>query len=398
MESPTLLHTLSSFSLFDGFTAKEIQEIVDAGDVLHLEPGVTLIAPGMRNNSLFLLIEGELKVVLQKDNAEVTIAIPPGECLGEMSIVTGIPTSAHVSAQLPCQVLALSASSFWDKLATKRAGVQNLLRMMAERLQRNNDALIERVEKQLKYQLMEKELEMAGTIQSEIVPDGTSLFPNFPTIEAFALIDQAREVGGDFYDAVQLDDQHIYFAIGDVSGKGMPAALLMVRLVNSLRLFLDNSPHLADIMPGVNRWLAKDNASMMFASVFVGILNVQTGLLRYVGAGHNPPFISRNGEPFQSIGLAQGLFLGITEEATFPVEELTMEAGDTLVLYTDGITEARNKVGLMYEMDRVQTILETYRKKPVQDLVVSLEKSVIAFVGEAPQVDDYTLFGLRYLG
>ncbi|MCB0677524.1 MAG: SpoIIE family protein phosphatase [Saprospiraceae bacterium] len=398
MSTTSIIKTLSNSTLFKGFAPEEVWQILASGSVKQLKPGETLIAPGTSNDTLYLLIDGGLEVILEKDGVEVSLPIPPGECLGEMSLVGGNPTSARAVAHKLSRVLLIPEETFWNQLALTRTGAQNLLGMMARRLQRNNEALIERVEKQLKYQLMEKELETAGKIQSGIVPDGRHLFPKRPEVDAFALINQAREVGGDFFDAMALDSERIYFAIGDVSGKGMPAALFMMRILTSMRLFLSNSPGFEEVLPAVNNWLARDNDDLMFVSVFAGVLNVRTGLLQYVNAGHPPPFASIGGGAFDLMELPKGLLLGIVPQTPFPLTEVQLKPGDALVLYTDGITEARGSRQAMFDFQRTKKALNRRKQSDAQSLVQALETAVEEFVGQAPQMDDYTIFALRYLG
>jgi sigma-B regulation protein RsbU (phosphoserine phosphatase) len=398
MATTSLVQTLLRFHLFKGFAPEEVWEILVSGKVRELKPGEVLLEPGKANDTLFLLINGELKVVLEKEGVDVSIPIPPGECIGEMSVVVGRPTSALVMANKKSRVLVISEDTFWNHLALTRNGVRNLLGMMAQRLQKNNDALMERVEEELKYKLLEKEVETAGKIQANIVPDGRYLLPDFPQVEAYALISQARDVGGDFYDVLPLDDDHIYIAIGDVSGKGMPAALFMMRVFTSLRLLVTDNPGFENVIPAVNKVVARNNEDMMFVSLFAGVLNVRTGVFRYVNAGHNPPFAAHDGESFQLLDLPTETFIGIQPQGAFPVAELSLKPGDTLLLYTDGITEATNAEGEMFEVDRTREALDTVRTESLEVLVKSLETTIDSFVDTAPQHDDYTLLGVRYLG
>ncbi|MBK8491793.1 MAG: SpoIIE family protein phosphatase [Saprospirales bacterium] len=398
MATSSLLKTITTFSLFQGFSPEEVWQILASGKVVQLKPGEILISPGTSNDTLYLLIDGELRVVLEKDEVEVSIPILPGECLGEMSLVVGGPTSALAVAHHISRVLFIPEDIFWNQLAVTRHGVRNLLSMMAQRLQRNNEELIKKVEEQLKYQLLEKELETAGKIQSHIVPDGKNLFPNCPEVDAYALMNQAREVGGDFYDALVLDDDHVYMAIGDVSGKGMPAALFMMQIFTSLRLLISNNTPFEEVLPSVNNMLVRNNGDMMFVSIFAGVLNIRTGLFRYVNAGHNPPFAALGGDDFKLLNLPGGTLIGILDQAKFPVTELQLEPGDSLLLYTDGIPEATNSEHIMFDVARTQYVLNKEYHESMNALVQSLKVAVEAFVNKAPQHDDYTLFALRYHG
>lgn len=277
-------------------------------------------------------------------------------------------------------------------------GVRNLMGIMAARLRRSNHSLMKELEEQLKYQHLQKELETAGKIQASIVPDGDKLLLNRSAVEAYACIHQARIVGGDFYDALMLDDDHLYFSIGDVSGKGMPAALLMTRTFTSLRLLASNNPSFEEVMPSVNKILANNNDDMMFVTIFAGVLHLGTGVLRYVNASHNPPFLALGGGDYQLMDLPTSTLVGIQRQAPFSISELQLHPGDSLLLYTDGITEAMNAQNRMFETDRLEKVLNQRKYPSMKALVQSLEQAVEAFVGDAQQHDDFTILGVRYAG
>lgn len=375
-----------------------IDFVIGQSTIRELKPGEILIHYGKENHSLFLLIEGELRVILGNDDTQVSIPIHPGECLGEMSLVIGKPTSAMAVCHTESRVLVIPEDVFWSELAVSRQGVKNLLGMMAERLHRNNQALIHEIEEQLKYKQLEKDLETAGKIQANIVPDGANLFPNRTEIEAYALTKQAREVGGDFYDALALDQDRIYFAIGDATGKGMPAALFMMRTFTSLRFLVSNHPRLADVVPELNSTLSKKNDDMMFVSLWAGILNVRTGELQYVNGGHNPPFVALGGGRFSLLDTPHGPIVGVVEEAQFQVATMKLEPGDTIFLYTDGLPEANDPKHVHFETGRIADSLNSLDHPTMQCLVHTMEAHVEAFGNGAPTHDDLTMLAFRYLG
>ncbi|MEL7222113.1 MAG: SpoIIE family protein phosphatase, partial [Bacteroidota bacterium] len=289
--------------LFRGFSEKVIELVVSQSTIKQLEAGEILLHPGTMNKSLYVVLDGELRVVLKKADTEVSIPIQPSEYVGEMSLIEGRPTSATVLCHANSQILIISEDVFWTHLAISKQGVKNLMGMMSDRLQRNNQALINEIEEQLKYKQLEKDLKTAGNIQANIVPDGTLLFPQRPEIEVYAHTQQARAVGGDFYDALALDQDRIYLAIGDATGKGMPAALFMMRTLTSLRFLVTNYADFAEVLPTLNKTLLKKNRDMMFVSLWAGILDLKTGILKYINGGHHPPFAALNGEPFQALAV-----------------------------------------------------------------------------------------------
>lgn len=389
---------LATYQLFKDFTPEDIQRILHSSPVRALDAGEVLIGPGQANNTLFLLIEGELSVILAGDEGEIAFPIQVGECLGEMSLIMARPTSALAKAKRPSRVLCIPEKCFWGRIGLTRQGVRNLMDIMAGRLRRSNQSLMKEVMEQLKYQHLQKELETAGKIQASMVPNGAQLLLNRPDVDAYALINQARVVGGDFYDALMLDDDRLYFAIGDVSGKGMPAALLMMRTVTSLRLLAGNDLSFKNVIPAVNDMLAKNNEDMMFVTIFAGVLHLRSGVLQYVSGGHNPPFISLGGNPFQPMELPTGTLVGVEPEVDFAISELQLQSGDTLLLYTDGITEAMNRQEVMFGTKQTGRVINERPFSSMKDLVQHLEMTVQTYVGSAPQHDDLTVLGLRYLG
>lgn len=398
---PTELNIdLRSFSIFEGFATEQIQTILEHSTIRHLEPREILIQPDVTNDTLYLIVEGQLSIVVENGGSKVAFPIGPGECLGEISLVLSRPTSALAVSQGPSTVLCIPEQLFWEKVALNKQGIRNLIATMAGRLRRANYALIEEIEEQLKYKHLEKELETAGKIQSGIVPNGRNLLHQCHEIDAFAFIKQAREVGGDFYDAILLDEEHIYFAIGDVSGKGMPAALFMMRIFTSLRMLINNTPQVDRVITHVNDLLAKNNNDMMFVTLFAGILNTRTGKLEYVNAGHNAPFIINHSaeEKVQTLNKRNGPLLGVIEKAKFSLGELALQPGDALLLYTDGVSEAMNIQDEMFGMERMEQVLRTTTTHSMVDLSKSLEQELDQFVGEADQYDDFTVLALRYLG
>ena len=389
---------VAQYDLFRGFPKKVIELVIAQSTIRQLDAGEVLIHTQTVNNSLFLVLDGELRVVLKKADTEVSIPIQPGECLGEMSLIEGRPTSATAICHSISQVLIISEDVFWDHLAVSRQGVKNLMGIMSQRLHRNNQALIKKIEEQLKYKQLEKDFKTAGEIQANIVPNGAHLFPKRPEIEVYARTQQARAVGGDFYDALALDQDRIYLAIGDATGKGMPAALFMMRTFTSLRFLVSNCPDFAEVLPALNKTLLKKNDDMMFVSLWVGILNLKTGILQYINGGHHPPFAALKGENFQELAVPDGPIVGVVEEAHFEVATLHMESGDTLFLYTDGVPEAYDRNKEAFEIDRIEKSLNSPHRPTVQSLVCDLETQVTAFVNGAPTHDDLTMMAFRYIG
>ncbi|MCB0163387.1 MAG: cyclic nucleotide-binding domain-containing protein, partial [Anaerolineae bacterium] len=265
--------SLANHNLFKNLPPSLIETILTEGSIRMLQPDEMLLARGEENHSLYLVISGQLKVCLDATGSDISFLIEPGECIGEMSIIEERLTSAYVMAQEECCLLVLSEGVFWEKLLSYPEAVRNLLQMLSKRMRNHNRVTLQTLEQQLRYEHFQKELTAAGKIQANILPRKTPLFPNHPQVDVAAIIEPAKAVGGDFFDAFALDNQTIYIAIGDVSGKGMPAALFMVRAITLLRMGISDEATFGAVLPMVNRMLAQHNEECMFVSLFVGLLN-----------------------------------------------------------------------------------------------------------------------------
>jgi sigma-B regulation protein RsbU (phosphoserine phosphatase) len=277
--------------------------------------------------------------------------------------------------------------------------VRNLLRLMTQRMRQDNRVIRKTLVNQLRYEHLQKELEMAGKIQTSILPHSVPLLPNHPQVDIAATLEPQREVGGDFFDAFPLDDERVCLIIGDVSGKGMPAAMFMVRVVTLLRMSLTKEAELDLTIEALNQILCQNNEECMFVTLLVGVLEVNTGRLNYVNGGHVPPFVAQQGQPFGLLSMSRGMILGVFEQASFTVDEVILQPGDELVLYTDGVTEAENPQLELFSTDRA---LEIVRSVPAGGgpvaLVKRLEEAVVEYARGWSQSDDITIMALRYVG
>jgi phosphoserine phosphatase RsbU/P len=248
---------------------------------------------------------------------------------------------------------------------------------------------------------MEQELEAARQLQLSIVP---SVFPP-PTperpVSIFASMDTALEVGGDLYDFFYLDDGTLCLVMGDVSGKGMPAALFMARTKSLIHLAAElmrasdgamAGP--AEIVARVNRELSQNNSDMMFVTLFFAMLEPTTGELRYCNAGHNPPYVL-SGESVVAVQGAKGPALGVRANAVYRMEQLSLAPGSMIYLYTDGVTEAANHADELFSEERLESVLRDAINGQSADVVNSVATAVHRFVGDAQQSDDITMMAIR---
>ncbi len=245
---------------------------------------------------------------------------------------------------------------------------------------------------------LHKELEVASVIQQSIVPRKFPPFPERTDFEILAEMIPAKEVGGDFFDFFLIDDKRLGFAIGDVSGKGIPAALFMAVSRTLLKATALSGLSPEDCIEQVNRVLTLESASHMFVTCFYGILETSTGVVSYCNAGHNPPYILRRDGQIQMTEMTGGLVLGMRAKTTYRAKQIELQSGDGVFLYTDGITEAMDLERNEYSESRLEACLGGLRGSRMEEIIRSVLIDVRNFTGEAEQTDDMTLMILRRNG
>ena len=242
----------------------------------------------------------------------------------------------------------------------------------------------------LAHQRVEQELALAWQIQSSFLPHD---LPHVPGWQLAATLKPAREVSGDFYDVIPLPNGRFGILVADVSGKGMGAALYMALSRTLLRTYAIQHHARPDYVLGVaNRRILMDTDARMFVTVFYGVLDPITGELTYCNAGHNPPYLlsSQNERPVQELRRT-GIPLGIFEGETWEQSAVQLAPGDTLVLYSDGITDAQDEHETLFGEERLRETVQANLGRPAQDVQDGLIAAVHEFVGDAPQFDDITL-------
>ncbi|HOW43448.1 MAG TPA: SpoIIE family protein phosphatase [Candidatus Omnitrophota bacterium] len=244
---------------------------------------------------------------------------------------------------------------------------------------------------------IESELKIAHEIQTGILPRIFPAFPDRKEFDIYAMMEPAKEVGGDFYDFCLIDEKRLFFVMGDVSGKGVPAALFMMITKTLLKNEALQGLAAHEILYKVNNILALDNTATMFATVFCGILDTATGEVEFANAGHNPPLVSLDGRPFEFLTVDKGFVLGPMQNFKFTSRKLNLGHGDTIFLYTDGVTEAMDPEKRLFSEQRLQDALSRLgRDKYLVEMIRTVREEVSVFVRNAPQSDDITMLILRF--
>ena len=245
---------------------------------------------------------------------------------------------------------------------------------------------------------IESELKIAHDIQMGMLPKIFPAFPNRKEFEIYATIEPAKDVGGDLYDFFFLDEDHLCFTVGDVSGKGVPASLFMAITQTLVKTKATKGLISSTVLSRVNEDLSLDNPSLMFVTLFLGILNIRTGDLEYCNGGHNPPYIIRANGELESVETTNGMALGVVEDFHYKSKKVLLQKGDSLFLYSDGVTEAMNENDELFTEERLEKELKLLKDRPIQDLINGITEKLRAFSKGAPQSDDITMMRLKFYG
>lgn len=245
---------------------------------------------------------------------------------------------------------------------------------------------------------IDKELEFAKNIQRSALPSNFASVNSRNEVEIFASMNPAKEVGGDFYDFYFTDKNKLHFLIADVSGKGIPAAMFMMRAKTELKSLTEAALPIGDVFTQGNEDLCEGNEAGMFVTAWQGNIDLATGHVNYANAGHNPPLIRRAGGKFEFLRGRAGFVLAGMEGVKYRPQEFDLKPGDELYLYTDGVTEATNAQKELYGEERLLEALNSKDFETIEELCGYVKADVDNFVGDAPQFDDITMVALRYIG
>ena len=280
-----------------------------------------------------------------------------------------------------------------DEIRLLRDSFENMQTSLAQHIRQLTDTTAQKAS-------LERELNIARGIQMSMLPKTFPPFPERTDIDVFGQLTPAKAVGGDLFDFFIRDEQ-LFFCIGDVSGKGIPASLVMAMTAAQFHTLSANENRPDLIVSAINEAMSQHNDSLMFVTLFVGVLNLATGRLDYCNAGHNAPILiagnrdipTENGEP---LDVVPNVPIGVIADYPFALQQTTLVPGTTLLLYTDGLTEAENEQHALFDEHRVFESIGQLDNASPQQLIEHITESVHQFVGAAEQSDDLSMMAIRY--
>ena len=366
----------------DGSMPEGSRVLLDATDLVTFELGEEIVTCGASaEDGMYIILEGRTKVF--GPQGVLISEQEAGDVVGELALIKDATRKATVRAVTKVSCAHLSKSVF-DGLAESNKKVYGAFLELL--YTKTTKIVVER-------ERMKSELEIAAKIQSGYLPKTFGRFNRMPNVHIAARMKPAKEVGGDFYDVFQIDENRLCFLIADVSGKGVPAALFMTVAKTHIKNYMSLGMPLAEMAERVNNQLNEDNDEELFVTVYICVLDVVSHTLTFVNAGHNKPCISRAGGPFEMVDCKVDFVFGMMEDMPYREQTIMLNPGDKFYLYTDGVTEAFNDKEEMFGDGRLVETLNQYADiagEPEQ-LLDSIYEELHTFANGAEQSDDITM-------
>ncbi|MEI6615689.1 MAG: SpoIIE family protein phosphatase [Cyanobium sp. ELA507] len=364
-------------------------------EVLRLGAGSDLLRPGQTNDSFYILLTGELSVYLSEDAKRGQgISLQPGHCIGEFSAIDRLPVSALVRCESEAEVLHLSGPFFWEQLVTLPGVARNMMRGLTERARTTNQLALQSLRERLELDHLREELDLARRLQVSMLPLRQPLFHDRSDLEVAGRVEPAASVGGDFFDTFLTADDRLFLCIGDVSGHGIGASLLMARTIGLIRSLAMSATGPEAVLEQLNAFLCEGNDTCLFVTLFCGYLEPTLGTLTYSNAGHLPPLLIQAGVCTE-LPLPRGLLAGISPKARYRSETVQLNRSDLLFAYTDGLSEAEDAMGRPYGIDSCRELLLQRRQAPLPTILDGVRDALTGFSGSSALEDDCTLLLLR---
>ncbi len=435
VENLKFLELASGNALLGQLSRHALDHLLSCGSLVAIGAGEHLIRQGAPSDAAYLLVGGEVEVVIENSYGSVHLTrLSAGEVFGEVGVFTGLPRNASIVARGPVQALRFARddiltagndspvflrsimstlgrqiSTYYRALAffagaltaiEQRSfdfGILNDLMFPIPELISFSQTFRRFAEQIILRQAHNKDMDSAAAIQRAFLPDplGDAHASN---LDIYAEMRPAKEVGGDLYDFFFVEESKLVITIGDVVGKGIPAALFMAVTQAAVRLALRQGGDLYKQIKAANNLLVSYNKETLFVTLFCGVVDLSTGSLTYCNCGHNPPLFIRSGQDRLDHLKLSGMPLALDSDFDYSSHEICLASGDCLVLFTDGITEATNAQDELFGEARLEQAVRNRRELRSIDLVKHIINAATEFTADAPQSDDMTCLALVYRG
>ena len=404
-----------------------VTKLIGRGRLLALRPGEVLLGQGEASDAAYIVIEGSASIRIETSYGRVNLStVSAPAVVGEIGVFMGVPRTATIEATKQIRALRIESDDL-QKFGTENPRfLARLMKQVGNRFHTFNQAIgfysnaLEALRKhnfdlrlledlkaplpelvdfthsfrRLAEEMVERrahreEMASAAAIQRTILPSPALRPSGGAALDLFAHTLPAQDIGGDFYDHFLLEDRRLAITVGDVSGKGIPAALFMAAVQTALRLALRQQQTLDAAIAAANDLLVANNDEAMFATLFCALIDIRSGIGVVCNCGHPAPFVLRRGGDCDRIA-SSSLPLGLQLDVRFKTETITMHKGDMIFLWTDGLSDALNPAGERYGEQRLEQLVLGLSTENAQDFVLAATGAVTEFTADAPQFDDLT--------
>ena len=383
--------------MFRGAPYQLVEDAIAGCRIVRYPDGEVLLRPGERSDKLTFVLSGRLRVHPDAPDSANFSTIGAGDFAGELSVIDGEPVSAYVVADSDCRVLLVDADTLFGRLLTVPEVSRKFMMTLSGRVRSTSVHIIAHLRDEMEQERQGRDLELARDIRADLLPDERSLFPARPEFDCAARTRVAGAFGGGFCDALCVDSERLLMVVGSAHGQALPAALLMVRTLTILRREAARTT-LSRAVEHLNRVLFADNDAGLSVSLSCALLDITTGALTYVDAGHGAPTAAFGTGRFARLAATSGPAIGVVEDATYADGAVRLSPGSALLLHTAALTDARAASGGPFGDDRLLAALEGVQERSATGLAGAAIAAVERFAGDAAPEDDISVLALRYRG
>jgi serine phosphatase RsbU (regulator of sigma subunit) len=407
---------LTQLPLFQSLPRAELDRLASALRVITLSPQAMLFREGDPGKSFYIVVEGQVAVfqTMEKGDERILAHRGPGEFIGEMSLLNrdGLRT-ASVRAQEASKLWELAHSQFDELIRNQPKLAYEMARVLSARMTAGMDLTIQDLQRKnadlarayrdlkeaqaqiIEKEKLERELQLAHNIQMSILPQD---LPQVEDCDLGARIVPARAVGGDFYDVISLGEQKLGIVVGDVAGKGVPAAIYMAQTHALIHVAADLYLTPGDVLRRVNHQLVTMGTPSLWVTVLYGVLDTGLGRFSYARAGHELPLVGVDGGEVASAPLGVGQPLGLLDDPAIDEGTMPIPRGGNLLLYSDGFVDGQDSQGQEFGRERLLRSFARAVALPAQEVCDVLWQELRVHQGDCDQFDDVTLFSVRWAG
>ena len=392
------IRNLSWIPLFKDAPPQALEAVLQTCELLEVAAHTPLLVPGQSNRSVYIALSGTVVAHLgDQQRPQAPVTIPHGQCIGELSAIDGKPVSTLVMAMTDARVIRIPQEVFWGDLMTLNGVAENFRIILSDRVRKSKEQALQAQRGQLEIEHLTKELQIARQLQISMVPLQRPLFGHRSDLDICGFMEPAFAVGGDFFDAFFVRENHLFFCIADVSGHGIASALFMARAMGLIRVLAMGTMEPHTLLSELNARLCDGNDANIFVTVFCGIVAIPNRTLRYSNGGHCAPLLLHPGGS-QMLPIPKGALVGAFPGCKYSSMETRLGPDETLFCYTDGVTEAHNPGGEEVTEERCLLLLGGVRPLASGDLLDHVRAQVSDFTETGILEDDCTMLALRLPG